>query len=157
MWSRLSASISNEKFTAHRYPFGHLIGFSIIARSSSLVEFMRCATPVQRFGAAMAARLHGITSFEKAAEAIALYLDPTQPQPERRHSWHRGQAERGDLGRAAVPSIPLGHLRLHALLRRGQSPEGATPVAGQGAAIRPHPLPVGVDVAYNALGSVKDV
>jgi hypothetical protein len=52
MWSRLSASISNEKFTAHRYPLGHLIGFSIIAGSSSLVEFMRCAAPAQDFGAA---------------------------------------------------------------------------------------------------------
>src|SRR5215470_3428807 len=33
MWSRLSASISNEKFTAHRYPLGHLMGFSITAGS----------------------------------------------------------------------------------------------------------------------------
>src|SRR5690242_11179937 len=35
MWSRLSASISNEKFTAHRYPFSHLMGFSTTAGSSS--------------------------------------------------------------------------------------------------------------------------
>jgi hypothetical protein len=81
MWSRLSASISNEKFTAHRHPLGHLIGFSIIARSSSLVEFMRGATPLQGFGAAVAAKLHRITVFEKAAEAIALHLAPAQPPP----------------------------------------------------------------------------
>src|SRR5262245_61668141 len=30
MWSKLSASMSNEKFTAQRYPFGHWMGFSII-------------------------------------------------------------------------------------------------------------------------------
>jgi hypothetical protein len=81
MWSRLSASISNEKFTAHRYPFGHLIGFSIIAGSSSLVDFMRCATPVQGFGGAVAVKLHLITVFEKAAEAIALHLNPAHPPP----------------------------------------------------------------------------
>src|ERR1700730_843484 len=45
MWSRLSASISNEKFTADRYPSGHLMAFSIPAGSSSLVEVMRCAAP----------------------------------------------------------------------------------------------------------------
>jgi len=27
--------MSNEKFTAHRYPFGHVMGFSITAGSSS--------------------------------------------------------------------------------------------------------------------------
>jgi hypothetical protein len=42
--------MSNEKFTAHRYPWGHWIGFSITAGSLTLADVVRHAIATMRLG-----------------------------------------------------------------------------------------------------------